>query len=80
MLKNHVLFSGTIIVGLSFFRSSYFLGGVFVVLSYLVPGTLALDLPRTLTISRLWFFSVSLSVTTEFVSKMKIQDGHWVYC
>ena len=39
-----------------------FLGGFYVVFSYQVR-TLALDLP-TLIISRRWFFSVSLSVTT----------------
>ena len=49
------------------FRSSCFLGDVFVV-NVLEPATLlALDLP-ILIISRLWFSSVSLSVTTELVS------------
>ena len=42
-------------------------GGVFFCCA-LVPGTLALDLPTLILERGLVFFSVSLSVTTEFVS------------
>ena len=49
-----------------FFRSSYF-GWRFFCCA-LVPGTLALDLPTLILERGLVFFSVSLSVTTEFVS------------
>ena len=54
------------------FRSSYLSVGVFYCCA-LVPGTLALDLPTL--ISDVWFFSVSLSVTTEFVSLKDEESG-----
>ena len=84
-----VLWSGNVCLLLCFaffvfhFRSSCFSGGVFC--CALVPGTLALDLPRTLILSQVLFF-LCLTVcdhiicTSKNLSRMKNQEGYWGYC
>ena len=65
-------------IRLVFYRSSFFLGGVFCCYA-LVPGTLALDMPSLISdVWFFWFFSVSRSVATEFVSLLwiKNEEGH----